>query len=357
MSGRADAARMVAEIRALATRPLRFMEVCGTHTVSALRAGIPSLLPESVRLLSGPGCPVCVTPGAFLDQAIALARRPGVVLATYGDLLRVPGADGSLEDARADGADVRVVVSTLQALRFAREEPTREVVFAAIGFETTAPATAAAVLAALREGVPTFSVLLAHRLVIPAMRVLLEDPDTRIDGYLCPGHVSVIIGAGAFRPLVEEHRAPCVVAGFSGERILEALLHLTRQAAAGEAKLENLYRSVVTEAPQPRAAALLDEVFETADARWRALGTIPASGYALREEFVAFDAARRFGVAPGDDREPPDCRCGEVITGRCAPTDCALFGAACTPADPVGPCMVGSEGTCRAWHRYRAGPA
>jgi hydrogenase expression/formation protein HypD len=348
---------MVEEIRALAARigrPLRFMEVCGTHTVAAFRAGIHSLLPDSVRLLSGPGCPVCVTPQGTIDAWLELARRPEVTLATYADMLRVTGATGSLERARGEGADVHVVLSALEALGLARRHPKREVVFAAVGFETTAPATAAVVAAARREGLANFSALTAHKLVVPAMRALLSDPRTRIDGYLCPGHVSVIIGARAYAPLVGEFRAPCVVAGFEGHQIVEGLLHLTRQVAIGVPRLENLYPEVVREEPQANATALLETVFRTADSRWRALGTIADSGLVLREAFAAHDAAVRFDIDEGPDREPPDCRCGEVITGRAEPRDCPLFGTACTPAEPVGPCMVSSEGTCQAWFRFRA---
>lgn len=350
------ASRMAEELASLAAtvgRPLAFMEVCGTHTVAAFRAGIPSLLPESVTLVSGPGCPVCVTPGGTIDAFVSLARRSGVILATYGDMLRVPGPSGSLESARAEGADVRVVVSALEALDLARSHADREVVLAAVGFETTAPATAAVVRQAAREGLANFSALTAHKLVVPAMRALLADPDTRIDGHLGPGHVSVILGADAYRPLVEEFGAPVVVAGFEPERILQALLHLVRQVAAGRPRLENLYPEVVGSGPQPHAAALLDEVFRPADARWRALGAIPASGLVLQDEFATHDAAKRFGIVEGPDEEPAGCRCREVITGRCTPADCDLFGAGCTPADPVGPCMVSSEGTCQAWYRFR----
>jgi len=336
-----------------AGRPVALMEVCGTHTVSACRSGVHSLVPDGVRLVSGPGCPVCVTPQSAIDALIELGRRPEVTLATYGDMLRVTGAGGSLELARSDGADVRVVTSSMEAVEIARTEPDREVVFAAVGFETTAPATAVAVLAAKEEGLPNFSIVSCHKRVMPAMRALVADPEIAIDGFLCPGHVSVILGADAYAPLVAEHGKPCVVAGFEALRIMEGIVHLVRQVADGKPRLENLYPEVVRDGANPHALALLEEVFEPADTPWRALGTIPESGWVLREEYAEFDAVRRFDVRPGEDREPPGCRCGEVITGRVEPADCPLFGRTCTPLEPVGPCMVSSEGTCRAWFRYR----
>jgi hydrogenase expression/formation protein HypD len=353
---RRDTAPLLAEIRALAEslgEPVSFMEVCGTHTVNAARGGIHSLLPGNVRLVSGPGCPVCVTAQRHIDALIELAGRPEVVLATYGDLVRVPGRGGSLERARGEGADVRVVTSTLDAVEIARAEPEREVVFAGIGFETTAPATAVALLRARDGHVTNFSVLSCHKLVLPALRALVADPEIAIDGFLCPGHVSVIIGAGAYGEIAERHGRPCVVAGFDPDMILEGILHLLRQRAVGEARVENLYAEVVAEGGNLRALRLLEEAFLPADAAWRALGVIPRSGLDVREELASHDALRRFCVALGEDADPPGCRCGEVITGRAAPGDCPLFGEECMPAFPVGPCMVSSEGTCRAWHRYR----
>lgn len=356
MTPREVMARMVEDLRAeVAGRdePLRFMEVCGTHTVNAFRSGVHSLMPEGVRLISGPGCPVCVTASRYIDALVSLGRRENVTVATYGDMLRVTGAGGSLEVARSEGADVRVVTSSMEAVGIARREPDRQVVFAAVGFETTAPATAVAILAVRREGLENFTALVAHKLVLPALRTLLEDPDSKIDGFLCPGHVSVIIGAEAYRGVVDEYASPCVIAGFEPLQIMEGILHLTRQAVAGEARLENLYPSVVKDEPQPQAKALLEEVFVPADSAWRALGVMPASGLDLRAQFAAYDALERFALELGEDHEPPGCRCGEVITGRCEPLDCGLFGVVCTPVNPVGPCMVSSEGACQAWFKYR----
>lgn len=357
MTGQREAmGRLTAELaRTLAGRDdtLRFMEVCGTHTVSAFRSGVHSLMPDGVRLVSGPGCPVCVTAQRYIDALIDLGQRAGVTVATYGDMLRVTGAGGSLELARSEGADVRVVTSSMEALEIAQAEPEREVVFAAVGFETTAPATAAAVLAAQEGAVPNFTVLAAHKLVLPAMRTLLSDPEIPIDGFLCPGHVSVVIGAQAYQPIVALHGRPCVIAGFEPLQMMEGILHLAQQAVAGEARLENLYAKVVGEGPHPHAWPLIERVFEPADAAWRALGVMPESGLDLRAEYAAFDAFDRFSLVLGEDKDPPGCRCGEVITGRCAPLDCPLFGGVCTPVTPIGPCMVSSEGTCQAWFKYR----
>jgi hydrogenase expression/formation protein HypD len=328
------------------------MEVCGTHTVNACRGGVHSLLPDGVRLVSGPGCPVCVTAQRYIDALIDLGRGPEVTLATYGDLVRVAGEGGSLERARSEGADVRVVVSAMDAVEIARREPDRQVVFAAVGFETTTPASAAAVKAARAEGLANFTVLPCHKLVLPAMETLLADPEIRIDGFLCPGHVSVIIGANAYRPVAEGHGKPCVVAGFDPERIMEGVVALARQVADGRAEVENLY-PVVRDDGNAKARALIDEVFVPADSAWRALGIMEKSGLDLRPEYADLDAFTRFGIELGEDHDPPGCRCGEVITGRAVPADCPLFGDTCTPSFPVGPCMVSSEGTCQAWFRYR----
>lgn len=338
-------------------RDVKIMEVCGTHTVNACRAGLHSLMPTSVRLLSGPGCPVCVTAQRYIDALVRLGAMPGLTIATYGDMLRVAGEGGSLELARSGGADVRVVTSAMEAVDLARRHPDRRVVFAAVGFETTAPATAASVLAAEHQGLANFWVLPCHKLVLPAMRRLLEDPLIAIDGFLCPGHVSVIIGAGAFDQIVERFRKPCVVAGFEPLQIMEGVLAIVRQlgvmSRGQPARNENLYPEVVTERGNVKAQALIERVFVPGRSAWRAIGEIDDSGLDLRPEYSRFDAFVRFGLELRDDREPPGCRCGEVITGRCEPHECPLFGRVCTPTYPVGPCMVSSEGSCQAWFRYR----
>jgi len=331
---------------------VRIMEVCGTHTVEVFRQGIRSLLPDNVKLISGPGCPVCVTSQGFIEVAVRLARQRGVLEATYGDMVRVPAAGGSLEQARAEGAQVQVVFSARDALVLARENPKFEVVFVAVGFETTAPATADALLIAERERIRNFSVLAEHKLVVPAMLALLKGGQARIDGFLCPGHVSVIIGSEAYRPVVQQGGRACVVAGFEPLQIITALARLVEMAAGGVAELENVYTAAVSAEGNRRAQRLVDQVFESGPAAWRGLGPIERSGLRLRAAYRQFDAFERFGLTPGPDREPPACRCGEVITGNIEPPQCPLFEGVCRPTQPVGPCMVSSEGTCQAWWKY-----
>ncbi len=333
-------------------RRIQVMEVCGTHTVAIFRTGIRSLLPANLRLVSGPGCPVCVTAQRHIDAALELAGRPGVMLATYGDMLRVPGRSGSLERLRATGAQVQVVNSARTALDVARANPQRPVVFLGVGFETTAPATAATVLEADRDRVENFSVLMCHKLVVPAMQALLDAGDVPLDGFLAPGHVSVIIGAQAYQPIVVKHRRPVVVAGFEPEQIVRGLLALVRQVAEGRAAVENVYPGVVTADGNRVALELLRRVFVVADAPWRELGVIPQSGLELTAAYRRFDALQRFELALGEDEGHPLCRCGEVITGKAEPSECPAFATACDPLNPIGPCMVSSEGTCAAWYKY-----
>lgn len=341
-------------------RVVRIMEVCGTHTVSAFRSGLRSMLPANLKLLSGPGCPVCVTAQRHIDAAIELASRNSAIIATYGDMMRVPGKLGSLEGLRSRGARVRIVLSARGALRIARENPDDQIVLLGVGFETTAPATAATVLEAERDGIENFSVLACHKLVVPAMDALMSSGDVPVDGFLCPGHVSVIIGANAYLPIVRRYETPCVVAGFEIEQMLAGLVRLVRQVALGEARLENVYSAVVSANGNRMAQALLRRVFVVADAPWRALGVIRLSGLDFAPEFARFDAMRRFGISLGVDDDHPACRCGEVIQGKTEPAECSLFGTACTPSNPIGPCMVSGEGACAAWFRYgrlRAGLA
>ena len=332
--------------------PVQIMEVCGTHTVCIFRNGIRSLVPDNLRLVSGPGCPVCVTAQRHIDAAIELAKRQGVMVATYGDMMRVPGRRGSLEDARAAGAWVQVVSSARAALRLAREHPDHTVVFLAVGFETTAPATAAVVLQADQTGVDNFTVLMCHKLIVPAMLALLRDGDVPLDGFLCPGHVSVIIGANAYHPVVERYGIACVVAGFEPQQILAGLLGLVRLIGGGRAAVENAYAGVAHSHGNRVAQDLLDRTFVRAAAPWRALGVIPDSGLELAPNYARFDALARFDVPLSEDQDDPTCRCGEVIQGKLNPSACAQFGEACTPVHPVGPCMVSSEGTCAAWYKY-----
>jgi hydrogenase expression/formation protein HypD len=333
-------------------RRIQIMEVCGTHTVSIFRSGLRSLLPANLRLISGPGCPVCVTAQRHIDAALELAARPDVLLATYGDMLRVPGRRGNLERLRGQGARVHVVNSARTALTLAQAHPDQQVVFLGVGFETTAPATAATVLEAQQLGLENFSVLMCHKLVVPAMTALLEAGDVPLDGFLAPGHVSVIIGAGAYRVVAEKYRRAVVVAGFEPEQVLRSLIALVRQIDAGEARVENVYSAAVGEAGNPVALKLFERVFVVSDAAWRELGDIPRSGFELAPPFERFDALRRFGVVLGEDEHHPLCRCGEVIIGKVEPHECPAFATACTPLSPIGPCMVSSEGTCAAWYKY-----
>jgi len=327
-----------------------FMEVCGTHTMAIARYGLRELLPPGVRLVSGPGCPVCVTAMRDLDTVVALCGLPGMTIATFGDLVRVPASRASLAEARAAGADVRVVYSPLDAVELAVADPTREVVFVGIGFETTAPTTAAAVVEARQRGVRNFSILALHKTMPLALKALLELGETPIRGFLLPGHVSVITGSECFAFLAADHGVGGVVAGFQPSDILEALLMLVRQ---GVPAVDNQYTRAVQPQGNPAAQALMDRVFEPCDADWRGLGLIPGSGLRLRTEFADHDAAVRFPVDAGEPLEPAGCRCGDVLRGVTDPAECPLFGRRCRPETPVGACMVSSEGACAARYRYR----
>jgi len=347
-----DLVRGLAEqLKHMAAPSATLMEVCGTHTVAIARYGLREALPEGVRLIAGPGCPVCVTPQDQIDLFIVLGEIEGVTLATFGDMVRVPGTTQSLEQARAEGADVLMVYSPMDAVEAAAKDPEKQVVFFGIGFETTAPAVALSILEAQRRGLGNFSVLCAHKLIPPAMMALLES-EVGVDGFICPGHVSVIIGSKAYEPVAARGK-PCVVTGFEPADVLGAVQMLLRQLAEGRSEVEVEYTRAVRPEGNPKAQELLRRVFRVADARWRGLGTIPGSGYELAEEFAEFDAARRFEVEPPKSVEPRGCRCGEVLTGLIDPPECPLFGKACTPRKPVGSCMVSSEGACQAWYRYR----
>jgi len=327
--------------------PVRFMEVCGTHTTSVARHGLKSLFPPALGLVSGPGCPVCVTSPGQVQAVLDAAKRSGVILATFGDLVRVPGPQGSLEQARAKGADVRVVYSPTNALDLARNHPDKTAVFAGIGFETTAPAVALTLLQAKDEGIDNFLVLCLHKRIIPALKALADHPEARVDGFLLPGHVSVVLGAEAYEQA--DLGLPGVVAGFGAGDILLGLLLLARQANRGERRVENAYPRTVRTRGNTRAKEAMDRVFEPADAQWRGLGILRRSGLALREEFSGLDAEKRLGLTVPSLDEPPGCSCGRVLVGAMAPNQCALFETVCTPSSPVGPCMVSSEGACAAW--------
>jgi hydrogenase expression/formation protein HypD len=353
LSDPAIARHLVERIARAGKRPMRLMEVCGTHTVSIFRSGIRSLLPDTVTLLSGPGCPVCVTAQKEIDAFVNLAREPDTIVATFGDLIRVPGSGSSLQREKADGADVRIVYSTVDALALARENPDQRVVFLGVGFETTAPTVAAAILAAHQEGLQNFFVISAHKTVPPALAALAAG-QINIDGFLLPGHVSVIIGLDAYRPFFETHRIPCVVAGFEPADILQGIAMLVDQIAAGSPALENAYPRAVTNPGNTKAVTVMQAVFQVVDADWRGIGTIAASGLAIRDEYAAYDAMKAFDLRLQPVPEPNGCACGEILTGVKIPPQCPLYKTVCNPMAPVGPCMVSSEGTCAAYYRYHS---
>ena len=348
------ARRLVAEIAHLAQQErFRFMEVCGGHTHTIYRYGIPSLLPANVEFVHGPGCPVCVIPMGRVDDAIALATEEAITLCCFGDLLRVPGGRGSLMEARAEGADVRIVYSPLDALALAEREPERQVVFLAVGFETTVPATALTVLRAAARRIANFSVLCNHVTIEEPLRALLGAPGVALDGLIGPGHVAVVTGAAAFGFIPAEFSLPIVVSGFEPNDLLESVAMLLRQHRSGQCLAENQYRRAVSDAGNLAAQAVIAKVFTRRERfAWRGLGEIERSAYGLREEFSRFDAEVRYGVPGVSVPDPRACRCGEVLRGARKPWQCGVFGTACTPERPIGTCMVSSEGACAAYYHY-----
>ena len=335
-----------------ATRPMTFMEFCGGHTHAIMRHGIRQLLPETVDMRSGPGCPVCVTAAGELDRAIALANVPDAILTTFGDMIRVPGSHHSLQEAKAAGADVRVVYSTLDALQIAGENPARPVIFLGVGFETTAPTVAASILQAEAQGIANFYVYSVHKLTPPATRAILDAGEVRLSGILGPGHVTTIIGTQAWGFLPRDYGLPCAVAGFEPLDILRAIEALVRRVIDDEPAVDNAYSRSVQARGNQVALDVIDQVFKVGPADWRGLGVVPASGLHLRSAYARFDAARAFPVQVPPAQEPQGCRCGEVLRGVALPTDCRLFRRACTPLRPVGPCMVSAEGACAAYYAY-----
>ncbi|MFW6081552.1 MAG: hydrogenase formation protein HypD [Desulfosalsimonas sp.] len=343
---------IAARISGISKSRLRIMEVCGTHTVSVFKNGIRSFLPENISLVSGPGCPVCVTCQGEIDAAVDLAGRRDTIVATFGDMMRVPGTNSSLQQERAAGNDVRMVYSASDAVEIAIRNPDRNVVFLGVGFETTAPTVAAAVLAACRGGVGNFSVLCMHKLVPPALGALMRTGDADVDAFLLPGHVSVIIGTRAYEGFFSCHRIPCAVAGFEPADILQGVLRLAEMKETGSPALENCYGRAVTRQGNPAARKVMDTVFEPCDAEWRGLGLIEKSGLRFRKEYSHLDAAKSFTLPASGGGMPQGCACGDILTGKKAPFECPLYGTSCTPSDPVGPCMVSSEGACAAHFRY-----
>lgn len=343
---------LIDSIRKLAPEHAVFMEVCGTHTVAIARNGIRDLMPEGVRLASGPGCPVCVTDNRDLDTVIALARVPEVTIATFGDMTRVPGSTSSLLREQAAGRKVEIVYSPLDALALAQANPQREIVFVGVGFETTTPLVAMAIKRAAAMGLRNFSVFGANKSVPGALEAIVNDPQLEVTGLILPGHVSTIIGAEPYRFLAEKYGVPGVITGFEPVDVLQGLAMLVRQLHEGRAEIEIAYARGVMEQGNPVALAAIDEVFEPCDAVWRGLGNIPGSGYRIREEFAHFDAVRRFAPEVESTQEHKGCRCGDVLRARLAPNECPLFRTVCSPENPVGPCMVSSEGSCAAYYRY-----
>ncbi len=344
------------KIRELAPEDnLNIMEVCGTHTMSFFRFGLRSLLPDTIRLIAGPGCPVCVSSQQYIDTAISLCRNKDVIISTFGDMLRVPGSTMSLEQSRSCGARVMVVYSPFDALKIAQGNPKKKIVFLGVGFETTAPTIALSVLAAKKMKIKNISFLVSLKLIPPAMRILLEDERLNIAGFLCPGHVSAVIGTKPYAFIAQKYKIPCCVAGFEPLDIIEGIYLIIRQIVTHKAGVLNQYARVVTKSGNKRAQKIMLKVFVVRDALWRGLGVIPRSGLFLRKEFADLDAEKVFTLPTTNDQRPTTnkCRCGDVLKGIISPPDCPLFAKICTPENPVGPCMVSFEGACSVYYKYR----
>jgi hydrogenase expression/formation protein HypD len=342
----------IKRITSISTRPVKLMEFCGGHTVSILKYGIRQLLPPSIKMLSGPGCPVCVTPVADIDKAVALAHMPGTIITTFGDMIRVPGSNSTLQREKADGADVRIVYSTQDAVEIAGQNPLKSIVFIGVGFETTAPTVAASVMQALKEGLTNYFVLSLHKLTPPVMKALLKSHEIELDGIICPGHVCAIIGAKAFKFIGLEHNIAAAVSGFEPLDILFAVEKLVERIEDGSHSLENAYPRVVRDEGNRQAIEIMNEVFEPADSCWRGIGVVPESGLRLKDKYSAFDAEKAFDIEQPASRENPACICGDILRGVKTPHDCRLFKNVCNPGNPVGPCMVSHEGSCSAYYLY-----
>ena len=347
---------ILSKIKSLPPTAISLMEVCGTHTVSISKSGLRSLLPPGIRLISGPGCPVCVTSLEDVDRVIMLAeegrKNKRYIIATFGDMMRVPGSHSSLLKEKARGADIHILYSPVDALTLARENPEKEVVFFAVGFETTTPTFAATILQAQREGLTNFSVISNNKLIPPAMEVLLEDKETTIDGFLCPGHVSAIIGTAPYQRIVDRYQKGCVVSGFEPLDLILSTYWLMLQKRDTAPRVEIEYSRVVHPEGNAKAVALLNQVYDIADASWRGFGVIPKSGLVLKDAFSAYDGTKKFDLPTPEVATPQGCRCGQVLKGMITPKECPLFATRCTPTNPVGACMVSSEGTCAAYYKY-----
>lgn len=346
------AKQLVAKLQQTVKNPITVMEICGTHTMAIFRYGIRGLLPADLRLVSGPGCPVCVTPQGYIDEAIKLSHRPNVIIATFGDMLRVPGTNTSLQKEQSSGNDIRVVYSPLDAVQLAAANPHKQVVFLGIGFETTAPIVGLTILEAVRLNLNNYSVFSAHKIVPPAMEALVTDQELSIQGFLCPGHVSAVIGSEPYRFLATEYGIPAVVAGFEPIDILQGLLNLAQMVQNGQADILNNYSRVVKNEGNLHAIEIMDKVFVKSPSFWRGIGIIPGSGLAVKPEYAKYDARQLFAIDLIDKDIPNGCSCGEILKGKKTPLDCPLYRTVCTPENPVGSCMVSTEGTCAAYYKY-----
>jgi len=344
--------KILERIHRRSKKPARLMEFCGGHTVAIFKHGLRQLLPSNIEMLSGPGCPVCVTAAADLDKAIALGKAPGVIITSFGDMVRVPGSSSSLQQAKAEGADVRIVYSAQDALAIARENPEKSVVFIGIGFETTAPTIAASVLQAERENIDNYYVLSFHKATPPVMQAICKLGEVKLNGIICPGHVSVVIGSMPYEFLAKDYNIACAVSGFEPVDILLAVYQLVEQIESDSPQVEIAYRRGVKPEGNPAALKLMNTVFEAGGADWRGIGIVPASGLQLKKQYERFDAAKNFDVKVVPAKEPEDCICGAVLRGVSTPPECRLFRKACTPEHPVGPCMVSSEGSCATYYQY-----
>ena len=343
---------IVQKLRDAAMRPMKIMEVCGTHTMSIFHNGIREMIPAEISLVSGPGCPVCVTPQGYIDEAARLAQQKDVIIGTFGDMLRVPGNHTSLLREKAKGHDIRILYSPLDAVEIAAANPQKQVVFLGVGFETTAPVVGLTILEAAKRGIENYSVFSAHKLVPPAMAALADDVELQLDGFLCPGHVSTVIGMHPYRFLAEKHKLPAVNAGFEVADILHGLLMLAEMIRQEKPDVVNGYPRAVADAGNPKALEILNQVFVPCASVWRGLGVISESGLQIRPEYERFDAARIFGLDGTDRSVPNGCICGEILRGRKTPPECLLYKKSCTPQTPVGACMVSTEGTCAAYYKY-----
>ncbi|HID93329.1 MAG TPA: hydrogenase formation protein HypD [bacterium (Candidatus Stahlbacteria)] len=333
-------------------RKVTLMEVCGTHTMAIARFGIKSLLPKNIKLLSGPGCPVCVTPTAFIDRAIAYSREPNIVVATFGDMMKVPGSTSSLWKEKSKGMDIRIVYSVAAALKFAKHNPNKKVIFLAVGFETTVPSIATSIIEAQAKGIANFFVLCGHKLIPPVLKALLDSDDVRIDGFILPGHVSTITGTKVYEFIPKNYGVACCVSGFEPLDVLYSILKLVESIANGEPRVDNEYRRAVREDGNIKAKSIMQEVFDVCDTDWRGIGRVDKSGLRIKDKYGKHDALIQVKVEPEETREYPDCICGEILRGVKTPLDCKLFKTICNPQNALGPCMVSSEGTCAAYYKY-----